>query len=843
MAMQIENITKNAIEALVEEVVSKFDMMQNPQGFGGIGGGGGGGNNKDSNKSDNNKKTSGENKKDKNEKDKSAEDRGNQDQKEKNKDGEGEKTKNESDEKQKEKESKKKMLDDIKRNIEDLKKLAEKDKSIQDVIDKLEKAKDELEKEVGAAGDGDKKDEYHTKGNVEKKKYNPDLSSQSKGIDNTFIDNMTHDYEVSGNASNVKNFIKQFISSTDLDVAVFAEYLLDTVIKTGMAMNSMFDNFSDILSNPLPESKTVERSRSPIQAINIESFRQTGDDAPSAVVTNVIAKEHEPTYSHLVKSIVISFDTSGSMHSFFTEAIQNPARVINMYKNIVHDFDKLIKKTDLYKLIEENKFDFESKEHQSLIEKTIEMFKKEVGESNSNEFMTVLLLSMISRLDYISGSFDHFMGVINAAESPYGAMFGLPIIRRNNEGAYYLEFSMREALTDGDLSNSLEKTVLTRQDLGTKQMLYLKPYINSFMTYLSGGNESSYEVGYAWGVFFKTVMALSGLLNYYIQGSDVKPCDYSYCIGIMHVTDLYYETSSGFVSGFYSGISSRDMAKTYELTKFFAYGNKYSLFVIDQAYNKKVAQPDDMKENMVLPVEILQKLISNIERVEVEFKSGKLFIYVNENGKKILTSRVNVVFSDLSVFSFGDRTNDIKYFESEASSIFNLNHIYQLKEEDLKDIIQTKGFRSLLPNKVIVNQEDAYTIFSILLSSMLVRAKLVSDIQKDLSNISASDSFISKTIIEYLREVKKYILNSNRSIMKKILNNIKISNKPLILYYREDFDEISLLDAINNKNAYTNLIKSAFDSNVNIASSSSYGNKIEAPKLGNIGFIAGPAAF
>ncbi|MEM5878771.1 MAG: hypothetical protein QXF12_07900, partial [Candidatus Aenigmatarchaeota archaeon] len=208
------------------------------------------------------------------------------------------------------KEDKIKSLEEQIKNVEDLIKEAKENgldtSGLESLLNDLKKAKEFLENQQ----ESDKKESVD-KG-TKKKKYNPNISDGT-GIDATALNNNMEEQVVSGSRSGFKAILSQLINDNGTIVSAFIEYILNVVVKRGLAMQSMFDSLDKTPESVYKPSPGVsQRDKAPAQAARTERVRSGSSD--SRVITPVVrTTENMPFAVENVKSIFISIDDSGSM--------------------------------------------------------------------------------------------------------------------------------------------------------------------------------------------------------------------------------------------------------------------------------------------------------------------------------------------------------------------------------------------------------------------------------------------------------------------------------------------------------------------------------------------------
>lgn len=695
---------------------------------------------------DKDKEREGEDQKEKEEQKNKGEDEKEQEDKEDEKEGDDEKE-NESDNKEGDDTGTGKKAKDLQEAIERLKEMNE-DGSLDDVIKDLQEQLDKLNKQ----GVEDEHKIVDGVPDFEKKVYTP-RPGEKDDIDKKYVERTIKDNEsreVTGEASGARGILSALVKDSNTDIAVVIEYLLSTIIKQGQTMNDMFESKS-AKATKLSEDviSAVQRERSPAQAQRAETIR-SGDSGSLVLNPMVGSSESDYLQATVAKSILISIDDSGSMHSFLSAAMSSED-IDRLYSQISKDIDKALTNSDIEYIMSISSNLQAHLEDERLLDIIKRVAEALYVSQDKNVILSMLLASIMRNLHLISSSFGHLMGIGYCSEAPFSYLCGLPIVRSAAGGGYYIELSMKEAVTSGVLST---KGVSNKGNL-TPEYVANKPKINEFFSNVHGGNQSAYDVGKSWGTLFKHFFTLSAGLNKMLGVSE--HVHYDWAIGIMHLTDLFYEVSNGFVKGFYDGLNNAKVP--YEVS-----------FL--SPYNKKIA---DFNANefvdRVLSTEQMREIAKYTTAVKVKFDSdtGVLIGYDADTGEPFISCKI--IFADLAIFSFGSRDNDLSHLKADYEAVKN-----RLKGMDLKKVIalleEGYGMDTLLLNSYKVFSENQATVAVLLLLSKIFKLKIFMDsLDKDPSKISV------KNLHEMVYEYRKQILHSGQVIQHILSRVARARNK------------------------------------------------------------------
>ncbi|MEM4483933.1 MAG: hypothetical protein QXS19_08445 [Candidatus Methanomethylicia archaeon] len=694
------------------------------------------------------------------------------------------------------KEEKLKNLEDEIKKIEDLIKEAKENgldtSGLESLLNDLKKAKDFIESQQE-----DEKKESVDKG-TKKKRYEPNISDGS-GIDSTALNNNMEEQAVSGARSGFKAILSQLINDNGTVVSAFIEYILNVVVKKGLAMQSMFDTLDKTPESVYKPSPGIsQRDKAPAQASRIEKVRSGSSD--SRVITPVVrTTEDMPFAVENVKSIFISIDDSGSMHSYLNEALSyDPNKIISnpLIRNFNASFENNNGENVVSKIINN---EISSEELNKFVMDIYNDIKPYLSDTDNN-FLSILTAGIIGSLERISAQFDNFAGLIYAGEKPFKCLAGAPVLKKSS-GGNYLTY---------DFYRYYENSVKEK---------YVKEIYN-FISEVSGGNDPSYNVGLAWGKIICNMVVLSTAAHLYSKNvsgdkeyvsnriKSVESLRYNWAIGLFHFTDLYYNNEHGFLKGFYDAIkdfNSNDISIVQNTSSLDTFKDvavltlpqqKLSDTSVEKAYGEDVEELFDKHLGLVDFANMLNLISVLKEKLSFKYENGLFKVYYDN---KELSS-VRIILTDVSIFCFGYYDQAKKYLNEEMKNFKELDIIrktYSLDE--FKDLINRLGVSVVYPSKLSVYQEDVITFIKIMLSIKVAMALMFDRETQSLGDLTyMSEAEKSDLFIMVAKNIKNKILQSYDTI-SNILDKFISSNNDanyLVIYNQLESNPSALNDVI-----------------------------------------------
>ncbi|MEM1973696.1 MAG: hypothetical protein QXN68_02780, partial [Thermoplasmata archaeon] len=589
--------------------------------------------------------------------------------------------------------------------------------------------------------------------NVKKKDYQPSLSGQE--IDHNYRNAAKNELDsntVSGaKGGGLLSMHAQITSDPEVLFGILMSYMLNKFEKIGLEMQDALTQYEKSvgLETEIDISES-SRDRSPVQAARIErQISPSGD----ITVTTVRAENDVYKKTSVVKSIFVSLDDSGSMHSFISNALMAKREIKDYVTKVNNIVDKFIKNYGSNTFVarqsnanvsaDENMEKIESVLSSNNKEEFKNFYKKIVDYVNENLkddedsawFMNLALYSMLNNFDRFVKSVDNIAGLAKASESPYEMLCGTFVSTK--KGYSYWNFK----------NNTPD---------------IIKSTISEFMSNTHGGNEDSYTVGKFWGAAIAYMMFVNAALHILNSPnfSPAKLLRYDWAIGIMHLTDLYYELK-GFVRGFYDGIYNFvDIVKSKKVN--LVLGNVSLLPEGDSIYMPTHAK-DEMTMNNYQKLSELLNYLGNdsdfVEKIDVKYEDYRFNTYFN--GK--LVSSIKPVLLDVAIFNFGKHaTEEVKRFIKNEYIL--ATHAGHLEGKTLKDLsVQVKKGAVVLPKRMTVYNESSLLLFSLVLVSKVV---LYKEIKNRLKAGLDEDS-----VIEYAQSLKRDIYKYVNNILMHIENN------------------------------------------------------------------------
>lgn len=694
------------------------------------------------------------------------------------------------------KEEKLKNLEEEIKKVEDLIKEAKESgldtSGLESLLNDLKKAKEFIESQQESD-----RIESKDKG-TKKKKYSPNISDGS-GIDSTALSNNMEEQVVCGSRSGFKAILSQLINDNGTVVSAFIEYMLNVVVKRGLAMQSMFDTLDRTPESIYkPSSGISQRDKAPAQAARIEKVRSGSSE--SRVITPVVrTTENTPFAVENVKSIFISIDDSGSMHSYLNEALSyDPNKIASnpLIRSFNISFENNNGDEIVHKIVNDKISDEEMRKFISNIYNDV---SPHVSSLNNN-FLSILTAGIIGSLERISAQFDNFAGLIYAGESPFKCLAGAPVLKKSSGGNYLIY----------DFYRYYEKG---------KNEKYLRE-ISNFIKEVSGGNDPSYNVGLAWGKMICNMIVLSTAAHLYSKNvigdkeqilsriRHLESLRYNWAIGLFHFTDLYYDNEKGFLKGFYDaieGFKSSDISIAQSVSSLSPSNDVTVLFLpkqgvggdsIDEGYSEDAEELFDKHLGLVDFANILNLINTLKEQLSFKYENGLFKTYYSN---KELSS-VRVILTDVSIFCFGDYRETENYLSGEMNNFKRLDIIkktYSLDE--FKDLVNKLGASVVYPSKLSVYHEDVITFIKIMLSIKVAMVLMFDKETRNLGDLNyMSEAEKSDLFIMVAKEIKNKILQSYDTISNILDRFISSSSETnhFVIYNQLESNPSALNDVI-----------------------------------------------
>ncbi|MEM4166757.1 MAG: hypothetical protein QW255_05370, partial [Candidatus Bilamarchaeaceae archaeon] len=532
----------------------------------------------------------------------------------------------------------------------------------------------------------------------------------------------------------------------------------------GLDMENDLQNITPKKKTEEPEILDVDRNANLTVARNVD--RILGGKAITPISKLEMGEE---VYADVVKMTLIGLDSSGSMHGYLNEALNNDGlqnfmqKISSVFSENSNEFLALA--SNIINSYSSRRRDQTSELFVELRRKAIDQLGSEIQRA-SGEFLNNIYSAFISatwgEIYSVAQFFPYLIAISNAAEIDCNSTLCSDVYKDKSG----ITVSLHERLGK-DISKS-----------------YL-PAIRKAMGFLCGGNLPAFYVGFYYGLVARLAMHRI-ILARYKEKNTVQNIDFAF--SVLHITDLYYDQNPSFYKGFITAVTATD-PKSYIENEFVNQGDAledlfrrsftHFISLVDGGYTTGVN-------------------VEEFYKYKLEFCPKEMVFKYKDKNKDQLLAKIRIALKNFSIFAFYSLEYDElinKHVESASNDILNRNNFAMLhlnsiaaeKNEILIKRFLNSEFADILLSKFVVYGVSSQLMVDLLIAYLVfVHSKIYDKIK---SNIGSNDlnNLDMNTVISILRDIEDYL---NRLLSDPV--NIDIISDFIETFYYEYIKSISL---------------------------------------------------